>query len=425
MMMHKFVQVSTAMLCGVAILFSLIGCGSQTTSNGPVTISFWVRSADEGFVQTVVNAYNATHKNHVALTIIPNDQFVTKFGSAVSGGSAPDVVAIDLVYMPSFNASGLMTNVTDQAHKLSFFNQLSPSHIRLSTYQGKLYALPFSADSSVLLYNKDLFQQAGLDPNSPPKTWVEIATDAAKIRALGKNTYGYYFSGACGGCNVFTLMPMIWASGGDILNSDGTKATIASSPQVKDALSFYHQLWAAGDIPPGAKTDDGTNFVNAFAAGNIGIAGGGAFSIGELKANFPKLHFGVTPLPGMNGDSSSFAGGDVIGIPHGSAHEAAAFDFISWCLAPDVQVNQFAKNGSVPVRSDLAVNQYSKLDPRFETVSHALTIGKTVYSVKENELINDNNGPWVAMLQKAIFDGQIDQAIANGQSQFTQILAAS
>jgi multiple sugar transport system substrate-binding protein len=127
----------------------------------------------------------------------------------------------------------------------------------------------------------------------------------------------------------------------------------------------------------------------------------------------------------MNGSSSSFAGGDVIGIPHGSAHEAAAFDFISWCLTPDVQVNQFAKNGSVPVRSDLAVNQYSKLDPRFEAVSHALTVGKTVYSVKENELINDNNGPWVAMLQKAIFDGQIDQAIANGQSQFTQILAAS
>jgi multiple sugar transport system substrate-binding protein len=125
----------------------------------------------------------------------------------------------------------------------------------------------------------------------------EIATDAAKIRALGKNIYGYYFSGACGGCNVFTFMPMIWASGGDILNSDGTKATISSSPQVKDALSFYHQLWVAGDIPPGARTDDGTNFVNAFAAGNIGIAGGGAFSIGELKASFPKLHFGVTPLP--------------------------------------------------------------------------------------------------------------------------------
>ena len=72
MMMHKFVQVSAAMLCGVAMLFSLVGCGSQTTSNGPLTISFWVRSADEGFVQTVVNTYNTTHKNHVALTIIPN-----------------------------------------------------------------------------------------------------------------------------------------------------------------------------------------------------------------------------------------------------------------------------------------------------------------------------------------------------------------
>ncbi|WP_220207734.1 ABC transporter substrate-binding protein [Reticulibacter mediterranei] len=426
MTIHRSLRALMLLVLGTMPIF-LYACGdsgSQTTS-GPTTISFWVRSADEGFVKPVVAAYNASHKNKVNLTIVPNNQFVAKFGSAVSGGTAPDVIAIDLVYMPNFDAAGQMTDITDQAKALSFFKDLSPSHVRLSTYDGKIYALPFSAESSVLIYNKALFKKAGLNPDTPPKTWAEIEQDAAKIRALGKDTYGFYFSGGCGGCNIFTFAPYFWASGGDILNQDGTKATIASSPQVKDALEFYHRMWAAGDMPAGAKSDDGTNFLNTFTTGKIGIQGTGAFAIGSLKSTYPNLDFGVAPLPGKDGGNSSFAGGDVIGIPKGSAHAKEAFDFISWCLGSDVQVDQFAKNGSIPVRTDLAANKYSKLDPRYSIVSQQLVIGKTVYSVKENELINDNNGPWVAMIQKAVFDGKVDEAIATGQAQFTQILSAS
>src|SRR6266568_2346493 len=299
MTIHRSLRAIALLILGIMPIF-LYACGdaSQTSSTGPTTISFWVRSADEGFVKPVVAAYNASHKNKVNLTIIPNAQFVAKFGSAVAGGTAPDVVAVDLVYMPNFDAAGQMTDITDQAKALSFFKDLSPSHVRLSTYQEKIYALPFSAESSVLIYNKGLFKKAGLNPDVPPKNWAEIEQDAAKIRALSKDTYGFYFSGACGGCNIFTFAPYIWASGGDVLNSDGTKATIASSPQVKDALEFYHRMWAAGDIPPGAKADDGTNFLNTFIGGKIGMQGTGAFAIGSLKNSSSKIDFGVTPLPG-------------------------------------------------------------------------------------------------------------------------------
>jgi multiple sugar transport system substrate-binding protein len=414
---------------GILLLFGVIsllvaGCG-EPSSNGPVTISFWVRAADQTFVEPVVAAYNKSHTNQVALTIIPNDQFVTKFANASASGTAPDVVAIDLVYMPSFDAAGQMTDITSKAKALSFFDKLSPSHVRLSTWENKIYGVPFSAESSILLYNKGLFQKAGLDPSKPPTNWAEIKQDADKIRALGGDTYGFYFSGACGGCNIFTFMPYIWASGGDILNSDGTKATIDTTPQVKDALSFYRDLWSAGDIPAGSKADDGTNFLNAFATGNVGMVGSGAFAVGTLKQQHPEIDFGVAPLPGKDGGSSSFAGGDVIGIPSGSAHADQAWDFITWCLGSDVQVDLFAKNGSIPVRTDLADNQYSKLDARYTIISQQLTTGKTVFSLKENELINDNNGPWLAMIQKAVFDGQIDQAIATAQQQFTQILGSS
>jgi multiple sugar transport system substrate-binding protein len=107
-----------------------------------------------------------------------------------------------------------MTDLTDLAQGLLFFDQLSPSHVRLGTYNERIYALPFNAEGSVLVYNKDLFRQAGLDPEKPPTNWAEIAEYSKKIAALGNDTYGFYFSGACAGCNAFSVLPYIWASGG-------------------------------------------------------------------------------------------------------------------------------------------------------------------------------------------------------------------
>ena len=380
-----------------------------------------MRDSDQGFVEPLVKAYNAKGGTQVKLTVIPAGQFVTKFATAVAGGSAPDVVAIDLIYVPSFAAADQMTDLTDLAKALPYAKTLSPSHVRLAIYEGKQYAVPFSAEGSVLIYNKDLFKKAGLDPNKPPKNFAELEDYAKKITALGGDIKGYYFSGAWAGCNAFTFLPLIWASGGDVLSADGKSATV-NTPAVKDALALYRRMWQAGLIPAGAKTDTGTNFLTAFTTGRIGMAGSGAFSIGTLKRDYPKVDFGIAPLPGKNGGSSSFAGGDSIGIPKGSKNVQAAWEFIKWCLEEDVQVQQFAKNGSIPVRSDLAENEYSKLDPRFVVPAKAMATGKTPYSVKYNELFNDANGPWLAMIQEAVFGRGVDEAVAKAQESFTKIL---
>jgi multiple sugar transport system substrate-binding protein len=385
------------------------------------SISFWVRSADQGFVEPLVAAYNARGGVQVKLTVIPNDDFVTKFGTAVAGGAAPDVVAIDLIYLPAFAEADQMTDITAQVKALPFAKTLSDSHIRLATFQNKIFGVPFSAEGSVLVYNKDLFRKAKLDPNTPPKSFAQLEVYAKRISALGDGNKGFYFAGACAGCNAFTFLPMIWASGGDVLSADGKTATV-DSRAVRDALSLYRRLWNAGQMPIGAKTDNGANFYGAFASGKIGMAGLGAFAIGALKKDNPKLDFGIAPLPGRLGGSSSFAGGDSIGIPKGSKRVKEAFDFINWCLTEDVQIKQFAKNGSIPVRSDLADNEFSKLDPRYVTVSKAMASGRTPYSVKYNQLFNDANGPWLAMLQEAVFGAGVDAAVKAGQAAFTKIL---
>ena len=145
---------------------SLFFCLAATLS-AKDTVSFWVRDSDQAVADPLVKAYNAKGEGTVKLTIIPAGQFVTKFATSIAGGSPPDVVATDLIYVPAFAAANQMTDITERAKALPYFDKLSPSHIRLSTWQGKLYSVPFSAEASVLVYNKALFRQAKLDPEKP------------------------------------------------------------------------------------------------------------------------------------------------------------------------------------------------------------------------------------------------------------------
>jgi multiple sugar transport system substrate-binding protein len=386
-----------------------------------ITMTFWVRAVNP-LIQTLVDEWNATHDNQIELTEIPPDEFVTKFAAAIAGGEAPDIVGIDLIYTPAFAAEGQLVDITDKVEVLPFLDDLSPAHVALGTYEGSNYAVPFAAEGSFLIYNRGLFEEAGLDPDSPPTNWDEILEAARAITALGDDTYGYYFSGSCAGCNAFTFLPLIWASGGDVLSADYSEPTL-DDPMVRAALDFYRTMWEEGLIPEGAEIDSGENFVNAFGSGKIGMAGTGAFGISTYKNNFPDIDFGVTLLPGMDGGTASFGGGDVIGIPTGSPYIEEAWEFIEWLLTEEVQLDVYAANNNLPLRLSLSDNEYFEADPRLAIAASTLSVGHTPYSLVYNDLFNDPNGPWLLMLQTAIFDGDVDGAIAEAQERFTQIMS--
>ncbi len=117
-------------------------------------LSMWARSSTEAYSTAMVKAFNETHPDKIILNLIPNDQFVAKVGTAIAGGASPDLMSIDLIYVPTFARGEQLTDVTARAQALPFFDQLSKSHLRLSSYEGKLYALPYSAEASFLMYDK-------------------------------------------------------------------------------------------------------------------------------------------------------------------------------------------------------------------------------------------------------------------------------
>ncbi|MFV0384071.1 ABC transporter substrate-binding protein [Paracoccus sp. (in: a-proteobacteria)] len=388
--------------------------------------TIWVRDSGSEFMPKIVDAFNASQSDHkVTLQIVPAAELVQKYGIAAAGGSAPEALSVDLIYTPAFAAAGQLTDITDWAKSLPYFDQLSPAHIAVGTYEDRIYALPFSAEASVLMWNKKLFAEAGLDPEKAPATWAEIRAAAEAVAAIGADTYGFYFSGNCGGCNIFTFAPLIWASGGDIFEDEGRKATM-DSPVMRDAIELYRGMALDGLVPAGSQTDSGANFFAAFANGNIGLASSGAFAIGALNNQYPDLDYGVTHIPGKDGGWSSFAGGDNIVISRGvgEAKVEAIKAFIEFAYTLEGQ-KTLAANGSLPVRGDIAAEALEGLDPRYLIAAEAMSKGRTPYSIVFNDLINSRNGPWITMLNKAFFaksDDDVQEAIDDAQEEMQSII---
>ncbi len=383
-------------------------------------VEMWVRSGIGESFKKVVEAYNSSHENQVVATEVPFSELVQKYATAIAGGQAPDALSMDLIYNPAFAAAGQLEDLTDWAKKLPYFNSLSPSHVRLGTYQDRVYGLPLSVETSVFAWNKDLYKKARLDPEKAPATWEEITANAEKIRGVGDDTYGFYFSGGgCGGCMIFTFTPLTWGAGADILSADGKTATL-DTPQMRKAVDYYRDMVKKDLVPASAASDNGANFLS-FTNGKIGQQSLGAFAIGTLVTEHPDINFGVTLIPGVDGNPSSFAGGDNFVITKGTKKIDAVKEFLEYIYSMDGQ-KIMAKYGSLPTRGDIADKVLEGLDPRLQVGLKAISVAKTPYTLQFNDLINSANGPWATFTNAAIFGDDVDGAFKNAQSEMQSII---
>jgi multiple sugar transport system substrate-binding protein len=387
------------------------------------TLSMWVResAADPG--QLMVDLWNSSHDNKIELTAIPDSQVITKLATSVQAGNAPDLVSFDLIYMPDFMKAGFLTDVTDQLNADPHYATHVQAYKDISTYEGKIYGVGFTPDVSVLAWNKDLYKAAGLDPEKGPTTVQEIVDHARKIRALGGDTYGFWFSGACPGCNIFVTSPMMVAAGSKMLPKTGEDEALTGDG-VKIVLEALKTMWDEDMIPANAETDTGANFVSAFTTGKIGIAGTGGFLISLMAREHPEFNYGLTVLPGIEpGQVSAFVGGDVVAVPANGKNEAAAREFLTWVLSDDAQLNGLAKNSILTTRTDLADNEYTKGNDKVLTTAAALAAGYVPWVFHFADMVNSDSSPWIGMLQQAIFDGDVDGAIEDARAAMLEIAA--
>jgi multiple sugar transport system substrate-binding protein len=393
------------------------GSGSGSADDG-TTLTMWTRAGTQTQTQALVDAYNASHKNHVKLTVFPNEQYPDKIATSAGAKALPDVFTSDVVFSPNYVSQGLWTDITDDFNALPFKGAVLPSHIKAGSADGKVYAVPHAADLSVMFYNKTLYKQAGLDPDKPPTTLQEFADQARAVAKLGGGVHGIYFGGNCGGCVEFTFWPSVWADGGSVMNDAGTTSTI-NTPQVQAVFKIYHDLYADGTADPASKQEDGTTWLGALESGKIGIAPGPSSWLPLIRAK--GIDVGVAAIPGVQSGTSTFVGGDVAGISATSSHAKEAWDFLSWTLGDQAQVSVVAKQGQIIARTDLASNQYAANDPAVLAINKVMANGRTPYALNFNATYNDPQSPWTTTLRGALF-GDAAGALATGQDAITKSL---
>ncbi len=414
-------------LAGTAALLVL---GASAVSSASVrraasveTLQLWARADDAGFLPQLVKSFNSTHANlKIQLTLVPDAQVVQKYSLAASTGKGPDLVSTEIGTMATFTPTGWYQDITSLVKGLPYYKYLSPAHLRQASNNGRIYGIPFTADVSVLYWNKALFSKAGLNPNEPPSNWAQIATDAKKIRALGGNYYGYFFSGACAGCMAFTMLPYVWAQGGDILKTNSPVGTPTFYPNaaLAQTLAFFRQLWQSGAVAPTAKTENGSNQFGLFFSGTIGMFVQGTYPFAVLKAQYPNVKFGVELVPSANGSShASFAGGDNLAITRNA--QPGAKTALLWFASQGER--QLASLGVLPTRSDIAATTYARQDPRQAVFVKALAVGHTPKSTKASTVLFDNTGPYGQLIQSAIFGtGSISTAMQSAQNVAKQLM---
>jgi multiple sugar transport system substrate-binding protein len=382
-------------------------------------LTLWTRAPLEAQAKALVQAYNASHKNQVELTITPNDDYVTRVGAAAGSGNLPDLFAADIVYVPNWTEQGLFADITSRIATLPSVAEINQGHLSAGTYQDKKYVLPFVLDLSVIFYNKELYQEAGLDPDKGPTTLAEFKEHALAIQKLNKKgVYGTYFGGNCGGCGVFTWFPMIWASGEHPMNEDGTASNL-NGAAAKEVYAMWRELYKAGAVAPASKEETGATWVGDFQQGKIGVM---PYPATLLATADKSVEVGVAPIPGLNGGQSTFIGGDGIGISKDSKVSDQAWNFLSWLMSEDAQVEVLAKSNSQVSRNDLAENKYAT-DPRVKIINQVAAAPDSHTPVARNfqQAFNAAGSPWVTLFRNAIF-GDGSSIDADNQA-ITEVLA--
>ena len=161
----------------------------------------------------------------------------------------------------------------------------------------------------------------------------------------------------------------------------------------------------------------------ARASGKVGVLMTGSYIVNLLTSTYPDVNFAVAPIPGPTGGQSSFAGGDTLAMIKGIAPEKKAVieDFVKFYMEPEQQVF-ITQEAGMPSRTDLAEEAYANFDPRNLIAYDILSKARTPYTYASDELFVSRTGPFLNLIQSAVFGDDVDGAIETAQEDFTKIL---
>ena len=323
----------------VMAALAMAACGGGATTGGSSSkqgapsgsLTVWVGSWWQPIIPAVEQAFQKSYPK-VKLTIdpIPISGYEQKVVTATLGGTPPDVADLDTTWISSVASKHLLQPLDAYFGSLPQ-KQFSPATWQGSHFNGKLYAIPDRDGSEVYFYNKTVFDDAHVPYPTNSWNYQDFLSIAQKLTVPGQR-YGVGMAAALSDpSNVMSsFAPVLYAYGGDFLNSQGTKATINSAAAVR-AITYWTQLYTKYHVaPPGTPGYAETQNVQPLFVNNqIGLMPGTSNLYTAFAAD-PNLRWGMVLPPGKVG----VGGGYAMTIPSGASNPTAARAFVQWLVQP-------------------------------------------------------------------------------------------
>jgi multiple sugar transport system substrate-binding protein len=347
-----------------ALLFASAcsGGSSDTASNdgkesskNKVVIEFWHTYSDQEEIVLTEKIKPLFEKEHpdieLKLTRMPYEGLKQQVIAAVSGDAAPDLMRMDIIWVPEFAKMGALQDISGFEGFEEVKNSVFEAPMSTNLYEGKYYGVPVNTNTKIAIYNKELLEKAGY--TEAPKTVEELKEAAKKAKAAGaKGGIGL------GGSFSWGYLPYFWSLGGKLTNDDFTQfdgylnspESIAAIEEIaqwhKDGLTAPTILGGEPGTWDGMKNneylmiDDGPWFYSIL--------------MNEEGSKFDALNDTVRGLmPEGDGGSRSVIGGENLVIFANSKHPKEAWTFAKWMLTEEPQ-KIMAETGLIPTNKEAA-----------------------------------------------------------------------
>jgi len=329
---------------------TLIALFSVVSISSAQNLTFWHYwdGANGQVLQSLIDRYQEENPGvTIEAVFTPGGELTAKLQTAIAGRQTPTMAIADLVAMPLLTGSGALAPLNDYIATSELdMKDYFEGPLVYGMHEGQRYSLPVSASNLGLFWNKELFEQAGLDPNTPPRTWDELVEFSETIKEeTGKWGFELFTQGGEG--TSWQWQVYLWEGGGDVLTDD-LSAPAFNSEAGREALRFWVDLVHEHGVSP-------LEPWGLFGRGEAAMVMDGSWmtQFFPMQVSF-ELGSATFPIP-ADGQPATNMGGEQVFIFEGDEEaKQAAWDFIEWFSSTPVQVEWDKGTGFMPIKQSVA-----------------------------------------------------------------------
>lgn len=329
--------------------------GTETTEEA-VEITYANFNASGGNEETLQKMYEAFHEEYPNITVnietIGYDDYFTQMQTRVAGGTAPDCYELNIENFAAYANKGVLAELT--GIDTSGYNATA---LNAFSVNGKQYGVPGNFSNVVLIYNKDLFDQAGVSYPTDDWTWDDAMEACEKISALGDDIYGIYQP-----ITFNEFFKVVAQYGGGVLNADKTEFTINSEENLKAATMMISKVTDTNVQPTEAQMG-GMGDWDLFESGRLGMIPTGIWAFNTF-ADACDFNWDICVEPGGTQKATHFFSNALVVNADSDKKEAAA-TWINWLASSDTSAQMRIDAGwDLPaISNEEVLSGYLKLTP--------------------------------------------------------------